>query len=625
MRPEALPRTVPALVIVLLCAGVPTARANAPAAAPAAGEPYGLVAFNANFIPGQTVADRTAAYRRLYEAGVRAVRIGMDWTSIQPIGSAHDHFDFRERDREVAAVRAAGLKVIGILGLGNPDYSTKGKLVAQTPPPVSGGAPPFGVGNAEYFPPDDPADFARYARATARHYARDAIAWEVWNEENQGYRFWPPREDPAAYARMLCAAYPEIKATAPQADVLYGGVFYPSASDGAWMSGPSYLQATYDANPRLGRCFDAMAYHPYPYPFTAPELDVPVRGSVLAAADSLRAVLARNGDAAKPLWITEIGWPTHERTYGVPEAKQAQYVARLQAATFAQGVPVLTWYTYGDGADPTGGANQEAWFGFFRADGSPKPAVAALHTFSTVFAGARFSADRSRALGLPPGEQNLGGRGFALEYRRAGATVTAVWLASESAGEGQSAAPPGGSARPASVPVTVPVAARSVTVVDYLGARRTLAAPGGKVTLQAGPGPQYVIDPVPDAAGSALPGTAGLVLAPAARCASRRRFVVHLHPRRGLRVRRLTVYVNGRRVRSAGPAVLRSPIDLRGLPRGTVRVRLVLEVQATVRGHPRLLRLVGERRYLTCRPGGHRPRRTAHPPGRAGHRSGRTG
>jgi len=190
------------------------------------------------------------------------------------------------RTGKIAAwVKEFGLEVIGILDYSNPDYSSRGKFVSQTP--VAGGIPPFYVASAQYFPPDNPADFARYARATVQHYARDAVAYEVWNEENEGWRFWPPREDPAAYARLLCATYPQVKAVDPQATVLFGGVFFPGVADQPGTSGPDFLQQAYQADPQLGRCYDAMAYHPYPYPFTAPELDVPVRGSVLSAADQM--------------------------------------------------------------------------------------------------------------------------------------------------------------------------------------------------------------------------------------------------------------------------------------------------------------------------------------------------
>jgi hypothetical protein len=452
----------------------------------------------------------------------------------------------------------------------------------RSPPPAP---PPF--------PPDNPADFARYAAAAVARYRGDAIAWEVWNEENEGWRFWPPREDPAAYARLLCATYPQVKGADPLTPVLFGGVFFPAVAGAPGTSGPDFVAQAYQSDPQLGRCYDGMAYHPYPYPFTSPELDVPVRGSVLSAADQMRAVLNANRDGAKPLWITEVGWPTSDRAYGVPEDKQAQYVARMALATFSEGVPVLTYYTYGDYPDPSG-ANQEAWFGFFHIDNSPKPSYTALRVFASVFAGTRFVADRSRELGLPPGQQNAGGRGFALQYRGPGQLVTAVWLASESAAEGQGQAPPGGSATPATVPVSVPVSTSSLTVVDYLGQRRTVASQAGKVTLQAGPAPQYVIDSGPGAGGVTRPRSRP--------CSTRRGVRIHVRVPRGSRVTAVAVYVNGRRSRPGAPEVRRGrlsvAIALPGLRRGRFRVRVV----ASLRRGRRAQTVTTHRVYRACAP-----------------------
>ncbi len=475
-------------VAVGLIAGSPAAGA----ASPRSSASYGLVAFNANHVPGATVEQRTASYRRLYKAGVRAIRLDINWAQVEPVGEPKWDFDFRERDREVHAIRAAGLRVIGLLAYGHPDHSTLGGLVFRTP--ARDGVPPLYLGAASYFPADDPADFARYARATAAHYGREVIAWEIYNEENAGARFWPPREDPPAYARLLCDAYRAVKKPDPATPVLYGGLFFPGApAPLAGTSGPAFLKATYDADPRLGRCFDALAYHPYAYPFTSPEVDVPGRGSVLSAAQQLRAILARHGDGAKALWITEVGWPTNDRSYGVPESKQAEYVARMQAATFADRVPVLTWFTYGDYPDPSG-FDQESSFGFFRADGSAKPSLKALRTFTRVFRGARFHADRAHALGLPSGKPLAGGRGFALEYRRGATRITALWLASESASDAQGSRSRNGSASRKRLRLSLPVKARRVTVVGYLGVPRRLTACGGHVILKIAPAPLYVVD-----------------------------------------------------------------------------------------------------------------------------------
>jgi polysaccharide biosynthesis protein PslG len=468
-----------------------------PAAAARAGAPYGLVASNAIFVPGNTFKERLAAYRRLHRAGVRAIRLDINWAAIEPAGRPLHDYDFTERDREVRAIRKAGMKVIGIVDYGHPDYSVLGAFVGGTP--LGGGIPPFYVANAQFFPPDDPASFAHFASRAAAHFRHrfpgEVIGWEVWNEENEGWRFWPPHEDPAAYGRLLCAADRALRSADPGTPVVFGGLFFPGVAGAPGMSAVDFVQAAYDANPNLGHCYDVMAYHPYPYPFTAPELDVPVRGSVLSAYDQMRAVLRVNGSGHKPLWVTEVGWPTHDRTYGVPEAKQAQYVARMEAASFAQGLPVLAWYTYGDSADPTG-ANQEAWFGFFRPDGSPKPSYRALRTFARVFRRARFRRDLSSRLGLPTGEQDLGGRGFALRYVRhhRGVTtrITALWLACESAEDAQGPAP--ACSAPESVRVKLPTHSRAVRAVTYLGKERRRRAHGGRVSLRIGPGPTYVVD-----------------------------------------------------------------------------------------------------------------------------------
>ncbi|MFL5893546.1 MAG: hypothetical protein ACJ76Z_00370 [Thermoleophilaceae bacterium] len=473
-----------------------TAAATARAATPQdAAEPYGLLSATGNLLPGNTLAERTANYRKLYDAGVRAIRLDLSWTAVEPPGPPLHDYDFSGVDREVQAITGAGLKVIGLLDYGHPDYSAAGGTVARTP--LAGGLPPFSVGNDSYYPPDDPADFGAFARAVAAHFAPagDVVGWEIWNEENEGWRFWAPHEDPAAYARLLCAAEDAIKLVDARTPVAFGGVFYPAIADLPGMSGPDFVKAAYRSDPALGRCFDAMAYHPYPYPFTAPELDDPIRGSVLAAADGMRAAMPRT-DRSKPLWITEIGWPTHDRTYGVPEQKQAQYIARTALASFAQGIPVVNFYTYGDYDDPTG-ANQEAWFGFFRADGTPKPSYTALRTFSDTFRGAAFDRDLSRALHLPRGGLMTGGRGFALRYRRGTTWITAVWLANESAAEGQGHMPPGGTLPPATIGVRVPVRSGAATVVDYLGGLQTVDARHGAIRLTAGPGPQYVIDAAP--------------------------------------------------------------------------------------------------------------------------------
>ncbi len=88
-------------------------------------------------------------------------------------------------------------------------------------------------------------------------------------------------------------------------------------------------------------------------------------------------------------------------------------------------------------------------------------------------------------------------------------------------------------------------------------------------------------------------GTDPLVVNASKRCASRRSFRIRLRGRRGDPVRSASVLVNGRRVRVLRGRRLRARVDLRGLPKGQVIVRVVART-----AHGR--RLVETRTYHTC-------------------------
>ena len=91
------------------------------------------------------------------------------------------------------------------------------------------------------------------------------------------------------------------------------------------------------------------------------------------------------------------------------------------------------------------------------------------------------------------------------------------------------------------------------------------------------------------------------------RCVSRRSFRLRLRAPRGQRLRSARVYVNGRRVAVRRGRRLTAPVNLRGLPRGTVKVRVVATTRAG-------RRVVAQRRYRTCAT--KRSAAAASPPGR---------
>jgi len=321
-------------------------------------------------------------------AGVKYLRWEFAWERIEPNPG---EFDFSGYDRAVDRAAEEGIEWIGLLSYGNPWASSQ-------------------TDSNDKFPPDDPADFANYVRATVGHYSGRVHKWEVWNEQNAGYRFWKPGADPAAYAALLKAAYLAAKQADPQCEVAFGGTFFaPQGITG----GVDFIREAFAAHPDLGDYFDAMAFHPYMLypPSVAPEskearppFDYLEQRTVPEMIADIRAVMEDHGAGDKPIWITEMGWPEFET---IPADLQAAYLERSFLLSLAGGVPLVCWYTLQDSTGHT--AVWEDSFGLFTYDEDPladpppqaKPGYAALVDLATVLSGTRFDADLTDATDLP--------------------------------------------------------------------------------------------------------------------------------------------------------------------------------------------------------------------------------
>ena len=146
--------------------------------------------------------------------------------------------------------------------------------------------------------PGDWADeaFLRCLRTTAARYRGKIRTWEIWNEENIE-QFWR-NVSAKDYVGLLAKARAAIRAEIPDARLVLGGLA------GAPVG---YVRELY----RYGAKghFDVMNVHPYCFPF-APD------DTLAKELGAIRSVMREFGDGDKPIWITEIGWPTHR--LGVP-------------------------------------------------------------------------------------------------------------------------------------------------------------------------------------------------------------------------------------------------------------------------------------------------------------------
>lgn len=334
-----------------------------PVAAPAIGLAYG------DELPGMDAAGLASALDDAVTVG-GTVRLDVSWADVQHDGPGV--WDWSGLDRVLAATRARGLDVIGVVA-----YTPAWARVAGC--------------DDEKCRPASYADFAAFAGAAAARYGAGGIgAWEIWNEPNNA-AFWMPAPDPADYAAMLEPAAAAIRAADPGAVVLAGGLAAVPDAGGS-VAAARFLRALCARG--AAALVDGVAYHPYTYPLLAsdrPEGFSTAWNAMRDGPESLRGVLDDAGATAMPVWITEYGAPTggpgsasdgtpesiDETTTHVTEARQAEIARDSVAAARADGgVAALVWYSGRDrGTDP---ADAENFYGLRRADGSPKPALAAL-------------------------------------------------------------------------------------------------------------------------------------------------------------------------------------------------------------------------------------------------------
>ncbi len=157
----------------------------------------------------------------------------------------------------------------------------------------------------------------------------------IWNEPNLSLEWNGRPPVPEGYVQMLKPAYRTIKSVAPNMPVIAAGMALTPQSDETAMSDLEFLQGIYDFGG--GGYFDILAAHPYGFgqsPTAAPHAN----RLNFRRLELQREVMVANGDAHKPVWVTEMGWrtsaPNIDDTWQViPPPQQSDYT--IQAINYA--------------------------------------------------------------------------------------------------------------------------------------------------------------------------------------------------------------------------------------------------------------------------------------------------
>lgn len=249
-------------------------------------------------------------------AGVKWSREEFSWAGIEPTQGQYS-FDFY--DNVVNTANRHGISVYGLLS--------------------------YWSNWTQAYTEEGIDDFCVWARAVVRHFKDRVKHWEIYNEPN--IFFWNgPKE---LYPVLMERCYAAIKVEDPKATVL--------AISTAGID-RKFIRQCLDAKAP----FDILTIHPY----RSKLID---RGFMQELRETAELV------GGRPVWITEMGWPTH--VDGVDQRTQAQMLARSYLSAIASGAcQNISWYDFrNDGNDPF---YNESNFGVLYSDMAPKPAYRAL-------------------------------------------------------------------------------------------------------------------------------------------------------------------------------------------------------------------------------------------------------
>jgi hypothetical protein len=279
--------------------------------------------------------------------GSRWLRVDFPWSSLEAGGRGR--YNWAQADRLVTAANARGIHLLAMVA-----YTPTWDRPANT---------------NDHYQPTDPTAYAEFMRAAAQRYApRGLHAWEIWNEPNMR-DFWQPVPSPARYTQLLRLASAAIHSVDRSAYVVSGGVA-PARDVAGYSIAPNEFVAAIYANGGRG-AMQAVGLHPYSFPY-APM--TPASWNTFYMATQTHAIMAAHGDGARPIWATEIGWPTGTGHGAVSEAQQAVMAAAAITAwnrfSFAGN---FFWFNWQDTS-----ANPASTFdnlGVLRYNGTAKPAL----------------------------------------------------------------------------------------------------------------------------------------------------------------------------------------------------------------------------------------------------------
>src|SRR5512136_1467380 len=189
----------------------------------------------------------------------------------------------------------------------------------------------------DFAPPANLDDYGDYVAAVADRYKGRVQYYQIWNEPNNYPEWGELPVNPEEFTKLLCTAYRRIKEVDPNAKVLAPALtptisLEPGPGPGTGLNDFIFLQRMYEAG--AGQCFDIMSAQAYGL-FSGPtDRRMRPRNVNFSRPMYIRDLMVQNGDAHKPIWISEMNWNA------VPDSVADKRFGQVSLETQARFLPL---------------------------------------------------------------------------------------------------------------------------------------------------------------------------------------------------------------------------------------------------------------------------------------------
>lgn len=325
----------------------------------------------------ETDARYDSIFEALSNSGVEYFRIDMSWDKVEKTAGNYEFPEYFAR--MFASAQKYNMKPLVIVTYKNGLYGD--------------------VNNNNFFADSNAVTaYAAFAAKIVETYVDYIDAIEIYNEPNY------LNVTAAQYANMLRESYTAIKNVKDSVKVV-GGVTSGADSE--------YIGDILDNG--AGNYMDVVSVHPYVYTNILNNKPEKIVDNIVAVRNTLTSK-----NCNKPIWITEINWPTNDSLYGYTETEQSEYLTRAMLALQGENcVEKIFVYTAAD--NDTGNEDTEKVFGIFKSANYTTANAAKLsYVALSQFASATYGKKADGAV-------TVGNNIKAYKYSNDANTITAVW------------------------------------------------------------------------------------------------------------------------------------------------------------------------------------------------------